>query len=65
MLVRGINVISNPFVIGGVIGLMLLTGWLTAGELTPLLFTIAGAYLVLAVLGGYMAKRSKQTSTQE
>ena len=55
-LVDGINVISNPAIIFGVIVLMLAFGWLRMGELTPLLGIIAGAYLLLALIGGQLAK---------
>ena len=54
---------SNPFVILGVIALMLLAGWLTTGELTPLLLIVTGLYLVLSVVGGYLV-RSNQKSEE-
>ena len=55
-LIDGIKVISNPMMLIGVIAVMLLTGWLTIGELTPLLVIIAIACLLLSLICRQLTK---------
>lgn len=57
-LIDGITVISNPLLMVAVVALMLLGGWLAMDELTPMLWVIAGAYFLLALIGGQLAKGS-------
>jgi len=63
--VDGIIVMSNPFTILIVIAVMLLVGWLTLGELTPVLLGVAIAYLILSVIGGHLAKQAKKNHAED
>ena len=55
-LIDGINVMSNPIMIVVVVAIMLVCGFWAMDEITPLLWIIAGAYLLLSVIGGQLAK---------
>ena len=54
--IDGINVISNPLILLAVLAMLLIGGWWTMNELTPLLWIIAGAYVLLSIIGGQCAK---------
>ena len=55
-LIDGINVMSNPIMIVVVVAIMLVCGFWAMDEITPLLWIIAGACLLLSVIGGQLAK---------
>jgi hypothetical protein len=64
-LIKGIRLISNPFVIFGVLVLMVSGGWLTVGELTPMLLAIAASCLVLSIVGGILVRSGNKNFDDE
>ena len=56
ILLNGIQVISNPFMIVVVVALMLFGGWWSMEEITPILWILAGVYFLLALIGGQLVK---------
>ncbi len=55
-LVDGIIVMSNPYILFGTIGVMMLVGWIAEGELHTILGVVALAYLILSIVGGSLAR---------
>ena len=64
-LIDGITVISNPFILFGVVLALFLSSMVAKEQLGTLLGIIAIAYFLLALIGGQLAKSGNKKSHEK